>query len=249
LDRTTTVVAESRLAGLSTKPIKYEELLDNSEVDRLKQEIERLSDITRANTLQQLLESERDIWRLVSALFDPVYGDTMDVENSFTIEDQNAMQKMEKIRKDLFGRWLKQSVRRATEQDVRRVLEEGKKSGRETNADVIFYLMAGRQIKDAVAMALRGRNYHLATILSQVTDCGGCNQEFSGGGGLDDAARDDLYAQLNVWNEMNRRISLTSSDKWPIPPAMLRIYQYLCSDLEKIHDSVKLDWKRTLGMA
>lgn len=180
------------------------------------------------STASEMMEYEVNLWKLGEALFDgPDLGDE---DDTLTVD---------LIRKDKFSRWLKAQVKPAADADLKNSSSAG---------DQIFHLLISRQVKEAVTVALCDRKLHLATILSQISDSGGCNMPYSGGGGLDDNARDDIYTQLTAWLKPNNRGQLKSSEQWPVTPDFIRLYRLLCSDLEPIHAERKFDWKRTLGM-
>ena len=192
----------------------------------------------------EIYEYERLVWSLAAILFDT--SASQPIANSIGIEGSLDEYKREQVRKDEFSKWLKVAVKSATDRDIKELTNKAE-AAEDKEAGRVFFLLTGRRLKEAVDTALKNRDYYLATILAQLSDSTGANCEYSGSGGLDECARDDLAAQISAWTDSGV-ISGPRSKRDFIEKFHLLIYRLLCCDFGPIHQSVKLDWKRTFAM-
>lgn len=193
-----------------------------------------------SSSLTALVAYENQVWKLASALFDPL-PNVVAAPSDYVVEQ---------MRKDRFSEWLKEAVQQETFDEVQRLSDDS--IAPPDVGSVLFSFLTGRQIKDAVSLALRSRHFHLAMIMSQVSDVSGANLPYATGGGIDDRSKEDLYHQLQAWSE--QILKKSQGKESLIAVSQLQIYRLLCSDLERLHEVLassklhRLSWRRTLGL-
>ncbi|KAJ3202639.1 hypothetical protein HDU82_007209 [Entophlyctis luteolus] len=193
-------------------------------------------------------ESEKSIWTLASALFDDA---ELPLEES-SLGDRVSDQIKISIQKQAVSTWLRNfagSLRHAA-------------NG--SNADLIYSHLITRHIGDAVKAAIKGRDFRLSTLLSQIGGVGskvsvvseslslpgvGATNAKSSGHGVCyrsstlESARQDISHQVEVW--------ISRPQKTPIGEDYLRIWRLISGDVALWDFSVISsvgNWKQLFGL-
>lgn len=113
------------------------------------------------------------LWRLASALFDPI---PLDVNGEIDIQKQAWISNLR--RKMRISDWLKSAVAHSVEQVML--------DGSATPIAQVFALLTGNQVQRACEVAMDAGDFHLATLLSQI--------------GGDRRFRETMWRQWDTWS-------------------------------------------------
>ena len=166
-------------------------------------------------------EFQHNFWNLCSVLFDNLPGDSENADNSVIIEDSYVA---EQRRKDLLSLWLEDVIQCEIEPKLKQCSGEPGK--------LLFHLLLCRNIKDALVIAEKNKDFYLASIISQLSKTSGANLSYTGVGGLDPEIRNLIYATLQQYDG-------TDCDTFPV--WYRRIYTLLASDLDTLFKDLKAD--------
>lgn len=156
---------------------------------------------------QVVLRHQRTVWQLIDVLFSETakVEAEVDAENDEDLDIQRSSMETPDISAELlmrragFSCWLQESVGHLVQQDLQHL--KGNKYLKE-----IFTLLTGRNLEDAVEIALEHGDVRMSTLLCQA------------GGPIE--MRSDVAAQLEVWVTEGLDKSLIEADR-------LSIYQLL----------------------
>ncbi|OMJ18991.1 Nucleoporin [Smittium culicis] len=200
-------------------------------------------------TQGQSSHHEKNLWALGSALFDkPGYVGCIS-KTGYSAKNEDLLNSI-KSKKQVTD-WLQNYVKKNVINDlnslnVGSIHNSNKTTSSDLSAKSIFYFLSGNQIDKACLAAASARDYHLATLISQIGS-GGIN-----GGGNDAQLQELIESQLLVWD----RIQCDNPEKLQLSLEYKRLYNLIsgkvdfeCSASCK-NDSkcCKLDWPRSLGM-
>ncbi|CAN6629992.1 nucleoporin Nup145p [Trichomonascus vanleenenianus] len=174
---------------------------------------------------------EKSMWELASILFDPISLLGLE-EIPYEYSDVAQEKIKEKHRRRLLSRWLAEEVNASLLADLEKATD---------SLDRIYIYLTGHQIQRACEEAIKGNNFHLATVLPLA-------------GTADKGVREDALKQLKQWSEM--RVLGT------IPTQIRQIYELLAGNttiskvasvrgdiqVPELYMSEGLDWKRALGL-
>ncbi|OMJ14213.1 Nucleoporin [Smittium culicis] len=200
-------------------------------------------------TQGQSSHHEKNLWALGSALFDkPKYiGSISKTDYSAKNEDLVNSIKSKKQVTDWLQNYVKKNViNDLNSLNVGSIHNGNKTTSNDLSAKSIFYFLSGNQIDKACLAAASARDYHLATLISQIGS-GGIN-----GGGNDVQLQELIKSQLLVWD----RIQCDNPDRLQLSLEYKRLYNLIsgkvdfeCSaSCKNGSKCCKLDWLRSLGM-
>jgi nuclear pore complex protein Nup98-Nup96 len=115
---------------------------------------------------------EASLWRLASALFDPIPSDV-----SSEVDDRKAVWISDLRRKMKIGDWLQSAVAHSVENVML--------DGSTTPIAQVFSLLSGNQVQRAAEVAMDAGDFHLATLISQI--------------GGDKRFRETMFQQWRTW--------------------------------------------------
>lgn len=168
-------------------------------------------------SLEGLAEEEVRMYKLCQLLFDPLTGTGYDSREH------------EMKRKAELSEWLREAVSSVVEAEANGHLFK------EQLHEAMFAYFSGNQMKKACQIALKNKEYRLATILSQISG--------------DVQFRQDLMDQVEAWKDLDQFRH--------IPEVLRKIYESLggkigLSECSKGGKNINildgLDWKRCFGM-
>ncbi|KAJ1675620.1 hypothetical protein EV182_000909, partial [Spiromyces aspiralis] len=181
------------------------------------------------------------LWRLAEALFDEIPKATAIDSLVAAGSDKQRKDHLENIRrKQRLTLWLKSAVEGSVQQDLLAA-----SSSSSPSAVSVWAHLTAHNIDVACLTAVSHRDYHLATLLSQVGQ--GC----TGGGGSEVSFRNDIQAQLRQWRQ-------SRTDEF-VGKHYRRIYELLAGNMDlsvtgdpaqrsRLDLCLGLDWKRAFGM-
>nr|KYP48133.1 Nuclear pore complex protein Nup98-Nup96 [Cajanus cajan] len=137
-------------------------------------------------------------------------------ENSLDV-DQEALPLM---RRAEFSYWLRESVSYHVQNQISSLDDSH-------HLQHIFVLLTGRQLDEAVQLAVAKGDVRLACLLSQ-----------AGGSTVN---RSDIARQLDIWRNKGLDFSFIEKDR-------LRLYELLAGNIHGALHDVKIDWRRFLGL-
>ncbi|OLY85664.1 Nucleoporin [Smittium mucronatum] len=192
---------------------------------------------------------EKGLWTLCSSLFDHLPINHPNSQISDSVHDLSKIDIIES--KKRLTEWIQSFVKKNVISDLNSLYDGDADDlnsvhARNLSARSIFYFLSGNQIDKACLAASSARDYHLATILSQIGS-GGIN-----GGGSDGQLQELIKSQLVIWNKIN----CNSTDKLQLSAEYRRLYELISGDVKLSCNSEcsdgttcrKLDWLRSLGM-
>ncbi|KAJ1985149.1 hypothetical protein H4R34_000226 [Dimargaris verticillata] len=183
---------------------------------------------TRAIASSPLHPNEAQLWKLGSALWDPLESLGAHTESL----ESSALARVENLQcRSRFYRWLRESVAPQVRQHLQAALNDRRW------ADAIFHLLTGHQLTLASRLASQVRNHRLATLLAQVGD--------------NPALQTDVQEQLVEWHKLGVTSFLTPAYRRVYE--MLSGNVGVSSpdteqpDASAFHVCAGLDWKRALA--
>eukprot|EP01113_Clastostelium_recurvatum_P038585 TRINITY_DN5790_c0_g1_i4.p1 TRINITY_DN5790_c0_g1~~TRINITY_DN5790_c0_g1_i4.p1 ORF type:complete len:1865 (-),score=437.72 TRINITY_DN5790_c0_g1_i4:36-5630(-) len=165
----------------------------------------------------------QQVWALVDAL----WGDQPQQGLPAPAQLTDAM-----TRKLALNGWLKGAVREAADKDAQKLI-----STRSSPLELIYVHLSAKQVKEAVDVALKTKDYRLATLIAQVWSVAPDPDPTQ-----EHAARDVIAEQLKEWAK-------NGTDDF-IDPARTKVYQILAGQVatEQSQHAEKLDWLRCFGL-
>ncbi|KAI8615851.1 nuclear protein 96-domain-containing protein [Chytriomyces sp. MP71] len=188
---------------------------------------------------------EPSVWMLASAIFD----DIDDAAIRETISSEKVIDEiLTALRKERISDWLRKSI-----------ADKGVPTASSNSADTVFAHLLSRKVADAIATAIKNRDFRLATTLSQVAGVGGRSVvRKSGSDGLhgvsaghgvvsrssmNDLAREHIVYQIHVW--------MADAEQNGIAPEYLKLWKLISGDL-RVWDAAVVgaaqDWRQALGL-
>lgn len=171
---------------------------------------------------------EASLWRLASALFDPIPSDV-----PTDINGQKASWVSDLRRKMKIGDWLQASVAHSVEE----VMLDGSMSP----IAQVFALLSGNQVQRACEVAMDAGDFHLATLISQI--------------GGDKRFRETMFRQWETWvtegadvfiDEGYRRVYALLAGEATTGIASRSKDPFL--KIEDVDITKDLDWKRVFSL-
>lgn len=195
------------------------------------------SKLVQVSLQQGFSDAEIDTWKLCSSLWDRLELDVADL-SGFNDEQLQAIEIG--LRKARFSEWLQESCSASVDQDLSKAAND---------VDRIFLSLSGNRLAIAVKLCLSSRNFHLATILTQlptplsvVTATGtltpnGC----PGRNGLSESVQRDLVAQIGEWSKSTFKESPKKLAIWTLVSGGAHLWDedVLCPSFE---------WRRIFGL-
>jgi nuclear pore complex protein Nup98-Nup96 len=196
---------------------------------------------------------ERSIWELAEALWD----DIPPPRNWNFLKHHTKNLIGDLMRKSRISQWLCDAVADNVADDVGnlcKLLDENKAESASIQFQIIFAWMSGCNTTEACKAAIKYRNLHLSTLISQT---GG--KEYIGActGAGDLAFREDLEEQLEKWMESGLKPTETTSHN-SLPYDFWKIVQVLAGRIfvsgpvgkhqVEVNVFEGLDWKRCFGL-
>ncbi|CAA0816435.1 Nuclear pore complex protein NUP96 [Striga hermonthica] len=184
-------------------------------------EVPSLSSGCRVFFMHQVL-----IWELIKVLFSSrKISDKLklldDEEEDMMASYPNVDEEaLPLVRRAEFSYWLQESVHHRVQEEVSSIDEL-------SDLEHIFLLLTGRQLDAAVELAASRGDVRLSCLLSQ-----------SGGS---TANRVDIAHQLDLWRKNGLDFSFIEEDR-------VRLFELLAGNIHEALHSVKIDWKRFLGL-
>ncbi|KAK7299835.1 hypothetical protein RJT34_10663 [Clitoria ternatea] len=168
--------------------------------------------------LIRVLFSEREQKGLVESLGADNEEDMMQDEKEICQDvDQEALPLM---RRAEFSYWLRESVSYHVQNQISSLNDSH-------YLQHIFVLLTGRQLDEAVQLAVSKGDVRLACLLSQ-----------AGGSTVN---RSDIARQLDIWRNKGLDFNFIEKDR-------LRLYDLLAGSIHDALHDVKIDWRRFLGL-
>ena len=195
------------------------------------------SKLVQVSSLLGFSDAEIDTWKLCSALWDRLDLDVNDL-SGFNDEQLEAIENG--LRKSKLSDWLYESCNSGVEQDLAKATND---------IDRIFIMLSGNKLANAIKICLSSRNYHLATILSQLPtplsittstwdlSPNGC----PGRNGLSEEVQKDLIAQIGEWSKSTFKEN----------PKKMAIWSLISGGAHLWDEDVlptTFDWKRIFGL-
>eukprot|EP00698_Gefionella_okellyi_P017967 TRINITY_DN533_c0_g1_i1.p1 TRINITY_DN533_c0_g1~~TRINITY_DN533_c0_g1_i1.p1 ORF type:complete len:1374 (-),score=288.84 TRINITY_DN533_c0_g1_i1:906-4985(-) len=155
--------------------------------------------------LANLAPAWNAVWKLVEALWGSIHEDDAGVMDSY------AESVTRKLR---LSAWLESTVAAAVDKQARA----------SSDLDIVFHLLTGRQIANAVSHCVKLRNVRLATLMAQQGGISGVQQ--------------DVQDQIDFWYKSGHLDFM--------PVSLVRVYRLLSGDVNAVASG--LDWKRCLAL-
>ncbi|KAL2972664.1 hypothetical protein AAZX31_14G005900 [Glycine max] len=185
-----------------------------------------LSSTTRLGLTHQVMT-----WELIRVLFSD-REQKGQVESLGADNEEDMMQDIKEICQDVdrealplmrraeFSYWLRESVSYHVQNQISSLNDSD-------YLQHIFVLLTGRQLDEAVQLAVSKGDVRLACLLSQ-----------AGGSTVN---RSDIARQLDIWRNKGLDFSFIEKDR-------LRLYELLAGNIHDALHDVKIDWRRFLGL-
>lgn len=185
-----------------------------------------LSSSTRLGMTHQVMT-----WELIRVLFSE-REQKGQVESLGADNEEDMMQDMKEVCQDVepealplmrraeFSYWLRESVSYHVQNQISSLNDSH-------YLQHIFVLLTGRQLDEAVQLAVSKGDVRLACLLSQ-----------AGGSTVN---RSDISRQLDLWRNKGLDFGFIEKDR-------LRLYELLAGNIHDALHDVKLDWRRFLGL-
>ncbi|KAL2915582.1 hypothetical protein HK105_204766 [Polyrhizophydium stewartii] len=209
------------------------------------------------------LTREQTLWRLASALWDPMQLE--DVVSKQLITQAQKAAVLVALRREALSAWLAATIKREAEDEA---------AHSETSWERILALLTGRLVASAVGEAVKSRNLRLATMLAQVNGPGSRVTLISasggqtmhsahgtpGRGGMDPVARASLATQLRVWQATAAASTDGADSLGPapgmsaathIPPEYMDVLRLIAGDMNLWDDRIftqGMSWMRAFGV-
>ncbi|KAJ1658566.1 hypothetical protein IWQ61_002211 [Dispira simplex] len=190
-----------------------------------------------ASAIQVVNPEETLLWKLCSALWDPLPDILADIQQQRTIPERTVEHVEYLQRRAQLSRWLQEAVGPAMHQDVREAVTQ------QDWAQAIFHLMVGHRLTAATELASRSRDHRLATLLAQLGEENKMLQE-------------DLNTQLTEWQDSNavglvqatyRKIYTLLAGRVDNPVETNAAGNHATGDSASVLVCKGLDWKRALA--
>lgn len=183
------------------------------------------SDMT-ANTFvdESMAATDRSLWNLVSALFDPLFSSNTVLPE---LDAASGAALQTRLRDQRFSQWLADAVANTVKSDVARA----------TNiADKIFAQLTGNQRSEACANAISVGNFRLATLIP-----------LAGG---DRSVMQDVEQQVSAWRKKNELQYIDKSYRniYELLSGNATVLQTLDMAKHDNNEELNLDWKRAFGL-
>ncbi|XP_057440875.1 nuclear pore complex protein NUP96 isoform X2 [Lotus japonicus] len=170
-------------------------------------------------------------WELIRVLFadrrpkSPVESLGADNEEDMMQDTKEVSQDVDQealplMRRAEFSYWLRESVSYHVQNQISSLNDSH-------YLEHIFLLLTGRQLDEAVQLAVSKGDVRLACLLSQ-----------AGGSTVN---RSDIARQLDVWRNKGLDFSFIEKDR-------LRLYELLSGNVHDALHDIKIDWRRFLGL-
>ncbi|KOM46342.1 hypothetical protein LR48_Vigan07g004600 [Vigna angularis] len=185
-----------------------------------------LSSSTRLGLTHQVMT-----WELIRVLFSD-REEKGQVESLGADNEEDMMQDMKEISQDVdrealplirraeFSYWLRESVSYHVQNQISSLNDSD-------YLQHIFVLLTGRQLDEAVQLAVSKGDVRLACLLSQ-----------AGGSTVN---RSDIARQLDIWRNKGLDFSFIEEER-------LRLYELLAGNIHDALHDIKIDWRRFLGL-
>ncbi|KAK9110620.1 hypothetical protein Sjap_018680 [Stephania japonica] len=182
-------------------------------------------------TSRMVLMHQVMVWELIKVLFSATEFSghfkhlNVDDEEDAMHDDKEGtpdidVEALPLVRRAAFSHWLRESV-------YHRVQDEISCLNESSDLEHIFLLLTGRQLDAAVELAAFRGDVRLGCLLSQ-----------AGGSMLN---RSDISRQLDLWRMNGLDFNFVEKDR-------IKLYELLSGNIQGALGSMKLDWKRFLGL-